>query len=127
MGLIIGVNNLLEIFDDKYYRNLNGGILEAFGILFTRDLKIYLYPYQAEKNDILLNSKNIPIHRRLRPLYDYLLTNGRIKDLKYNHKVLQIFSRDILEKIINKKNGWQNGVPDGVSDIITAKKLFGIK
>ena len=29
MGLIIGVNNLLEIFDDKYYRNLNGGILEA--------------------------------------------------------------------------------------------------
>ena len=43
MGLIIGVNNLMEIFDDKYYRNLNGGILEAFGILFTRDLKIYLY------------------------------------------------------------------------------------
>jgi hypothetical protein len=127
MGLIIGVNNLLEIFDDKYYRHLNGGILEAFGILFTRDLKIYLYPYQADANDTLLNSKNIPIHRRLRPLYDYLLTNGRIKDLNFKPKVLQIFSRDILEKIRKKKDGWQDGVPDGVSDIIVKKKLFGMK
>ena len=127
MGLIIGVNNLMEIFDDKYYRNLNGGILEAFGILFTRDLKIYLYPYPADANDTLLNSENIPIHRRLRPLYDYLLTNGRIKDLNFKPDVLQIFSRDILEKIRNEKDGWQNGVPDGVSDIIVKNKLFGVK
>ena len=127
MGLIIGVNNLLEIFDDKYYRNLNGGILEAFGILFTRDLKIYLYPYQADANDELLNSKNIPIHRRLRPLYDYLLKNSRIKDLKFNDNVLQIFSRDILQKIKKKEDGWQDGVPEGVSEIISKKKLFGMK
>jgi hypothetical protein len=127
MGLIIGVNNLLEIFDDKYYRNLNGGILEAFGILFTRDLKIYLYPYQADSKDELLNSKNIPIHRRLRPLYDYLLKNSKIKDLKFNDTVLQIFSRDILYMIRKKKDGWQEGVPDGVSEIIEKKKLFGIK
>jgi hypothetical protein len=127
MGLIIGVNNLLEIFDDKYYRNLNGGIMEAFGILFTRDLKIYLYPYQADANDELLNSKNIPIHRRLRPLYDYLLKNGRIKDLKFNDNVLQIFSRDILHKIKKKEDGWQDGVPEGVSEIISKKKLFGMK
>lgn len=127
MGLIIGVNNLLEIFDEKYYRNLNGGILEAFGILFTRDLKIYLYPYQAEASDELLYSKNIPIHRRLRPLYDYLLKNGKIKDLKFNASVLQIFSRDILNKIKKKKDGWEEGVPDGVSEIILDKKLFGVK
>jgi hypothetical protein len=34
MGLIMGVNNLIEVFDEKYYRHLNGGMLEAFGILF---------------------------------------------------------------------------------------------
>ena len=127
MGLIIGVNNVLEIFDDMYYRNLNGGILEAFGILFTRDLKIYLYPYQADIKEELLNSENIPIKKRLRPLYDYLLKNGRIKDLGYNDDVLQIFSRDILKKIKKEESGWQEGVPDGVSEIILEKKLFGIK
>jgi hypothetical protein len=125
MGLIIGVNNLLEIFDDKYYRNLNGGILEAFGILFTRDLKIYLYPYQANKQDELLNSKNIPIHPRLRPLYDYLIKNRKIKDLTFKEKVLQIFSRDILSMIKKKELNWSEGVPEGVDKIIKEKNLFG--
>ena len=46
MGLIIGVDNLVSMFEEKYYRNLNGGIMEAFGIIVTRDIKIYLYPYQ---------------------------------------------------------------------------------
>lgn len=125
MGLIIGVNNLLEIFDEKYYRNLNGGILEAFGILFTRDLKIYLYPYKASEKDKQLNSANIPIHPRLRPLYNYLLTNKRVKDLNYNEDVLQIFSRDVLNKIKNRTEGWEPLVPNGVDEIIKSKKLFG--
>ena len=125
MGLIIGVNNLLEIFDDKYYRNLNGGILEAFGILFTRDLKIYLYPYKPTTADEQLNSDNIPIHPRLRPLYDYLLTNKRVKDLKYNEDVLHIFSRDVLTQIKNCEEGWEPYVPDGVDEIIKSKNLFG--
>jgi hypothetical protein len=29
--------------------------------------------------------------------------------------------------IRKKKDGWQEGVPDGVSEIIEKKKLFGIK
>ncbi len=125
MGLIIGVNNLLEIFDDKYYRNLNGGILEAFGIIFTRDLKIYLYPYKPNQEDEELNSENIPIHPRLRPLYNYLLTNKRVKDLNYNEAVLNIFSRDVLQKIKNCEVGWEEAVPDGVDKIIKANNLFG--
>lgn len=36
MGLALGVNNLIDIFDEKYYRHLSGGILEAFGKLFLK-------------------------------------------------------------------------------------------
>ena len=39
MGLAMGINNLIDIFDEKYYRHLSGGILEAFGKLFYKDLK----------------------------------------------------------------------------------------
>ncbi len=127
MGLILGVNNLLEIFDNKYYLNLNGGILEAFGILFTRDLKIYLYPYQPNVNDTLLTSENIPITKKLLPLYDYLLKNKKIRDLDFDKSALQIFSRDILSKIKNNEKDWVEGVPDGVDKIIKEKKLFGYK
>tara|TARA_B110000977_G_scaffold200232_1_gene290004 strand:- start:811 stop:2214 length:1404 start_codon:yes stop_codon:yes gene_type:complete len=127
MGLILGVNNLLEIFDNKYYLNLNGGILEAFGILFTRDLKIYLYPYQPTVNDELLTSENIPITKKLIPLYDYLVKNRKIRDLEFDKSALQIFSRDILSKIKNNESDWVDGVPKGVDEIIKDKKLFGYK
>jgi len=44
MGIVMGVPNLIDVFDEKYYRHLSGGILEAFGKLFYRDLKVFLYP-----------------------------------------------------------------------------------
>ena len=42
IGLTMGVNNLVRIFDPKYYTHLSGGILEAFGKLFFKNMRIYL-------------------------------------------------------------------------------------
>ena len=126
MGLILGVDHLIEMFEEKYYRTLNGGILEAFGIIFTRDIKFYLYPYKPNDKTELLNSKNIPIHPRVKSLYQYLYGNGRIEDLKFNAKVLNIFSKDVLTKIRNCDEGnWEDQVPYGVAKIIKEKCLFG--
>ena len=126
MGLIIGVDNLLEMFDDSYYRNLNGGIMEAFGIIVTRDIKIYLYPYKPNDKSKLQNSKNIAIHPRIKPIYNYLYSNGRIEDLDFNPKVLHIFSRAVLRLIKSCKNGeWEHMVPEGVAEIIKERSLFG--
>ena len=44
IGITMGAASLIELFDEKYYANLEGGILEAFGRLFKNDLKIYVYP-----------------------------------------------------------------------------------
>ena len=127
MGLILGVDNLVDMFEEKYYRNLNGGIMEAFGVIFTRDIKFYLYPYKPNNKVELLNSNNIPIHPRVKDLYNYLHSNGRIKDLNYKKDILGIFSKDILRKIKSKDNrSWEDSVPKGVSKIIKQKKLFGI-
>ena len=126
MGLILGVDNLVEMFEEQYYRNLNGGIMEAFGIIFTRDIRFYLYPYQPNNNTKLLNSKNIPIHPRIKDLYNYLLNNGRLIDLDFNPEVLGIFSREVLKKIKNCDQGnWEDKVPKGVAQIIKEKCLFG--
>ena len=95
LKLIIGVDNLLEMFEEKYYRNLNGGIMEAFGIIFVRDVKIYLYPFQSNEKNKILNSSNIPIHPRVKQIYQYLFYNKRIIDLEYKKEVLSIFSREI--------------------------------
>lgn len=42
--MTMGVDNLIKVFEDKYYSNLSGGILEAFGKLFKHNIEIYLYP-----------------------------------------------------------------------------------
>ena len=127
MGLIIGVDNLVSMFDEKYYRNLNGGIMEAFGIIVTRDIKIYLYPYQPNLDKILQNSTNIPIHPRAKSIYQYLYSNKRIEDIDYNSEFLNIFSKDVLKKINSCETGtWEHMVPDGVAEIIKEKSLFGM-
>ena len=126
MGLIIGVDSLIDMFEEKYYRNLNGGIMEAFGIIFTRDIKIYLYPYKPNTESELLNSNNIPIHPRVKALYEYLYRNKRIEDLDYNKEVLSIFSREVFKKIKSCEEGtWEHMVPEGVDEIIKEKCLFG--
>ena len=128
LGFIIGVDNLIEMFEEKYYRNLNGGIMEAFGIMLTRDIKIYLYPSQPNTNKELIDSKNVIVHPRAKSIYNYLLNNKRIEDLDYEKEILGIYSRDVLNKIKSCETGtWEHMVPEGVADIIKEKSLFGMK
>jgi len=126
MGIIMGTNMMVELFDEKYYRNLNGGILAAFGILFSRDLKIYLYPWFDEATNTLYTTENCPVHNRLQPLFNYMVDNKRIVDIsEYNPDVLSIYSRDALERIQNGYEGWEEMVPTYVDTLIKENKLFG--
>lgn len=128
MGLIIGVNNLIEVFDERYYRDLNGGVLEAFGILFHRDLKIYVYPGRASSTSAIMTTANMPVHPRMKPLYDYLLFNKRLVDIdSFDRNVLDIFSKEVLEMIRLGKAGWENMVPPYVDNMIKDNKLFGYR
>lgn len=126
MGLIMGANTMVEVFNEKYYRDLNGGILEAFGILFSRDLKIFLYPWADEESGQLWQTQNTPIHPRLKPLFDYLLFNKRIVDIEdFDEAILNIFSKEALRRIKSGDEGWESMVPDFVDRVIKEKCLFG--
>ena len=128
MGLIMGVNNLIDVFDERYYRHLNGGMLEAFGILFTRDLKIYVYPSKPTADDELMTTVNMPVHPRLRPLYDYLLNNKRLVDIEsFDPNVLHIFSPEVLRMIRSGEAGWEEMVPPYVDTMIKENRLFGYR
>jgi len=126
LGVILGVPNLQEIFDAKFYRHLSGGILEGIGKMFNRDIKVYVYPYQPQKEKQLQTSSNLEIQPRIKPLYDFFIFNKRIIDLKdYNKEYLNIFSRTILKMIKDDQEGWEKMVPTYVDNIIKKKNLFG--
>ena len=128
IGLAMGVNNLVEIFNEQYYADLPGGIMEAFGKLFKKNVKVYLYPYLDKEKDILLTSKNLQVSDNVHELYKYFLYNGRIQDiLNYNRGYLDSYSRRILEKIANAEQDWENECPEGVADMIKDRGMFGYK
>lgn len=128
IGVAMGVNNLLDVFDENYYKNLSGGILEAFGKFFRQGMTVFLYPYKDPATHELLTSTNLKVHDNLKELYKYFKLNQRIIDIKnYNPDFSEIYSRDILNKIANHERGWEKQVPQEVADMIKERGMFGYK
>ncbi len=127
MGLAMGVNNLVEIFDEKYYRHMSGGILEAFGKLFYRDLKVFLYPMEDEEG-VIINSQNLKVHPRMKELYKFFAYNGKVIDIEnVDSGNLKIFSRDVLKRISKGETGWEHMLPTGIAELIKEHHLFGFE
>lgn len=125
MGLAMGVSNIIDIFDEKYYRHLSGGILEAFGKLFNKDLRVYLYPMKDENGNVV-TSENLKVHPRMKELYKFFKYNGKVVDIEdYDEESLGVFSREVLKMIASGQDGWQEMLPKGVSKLITEQSLFG--
>ena len=125
MALAMGVNSFVEIFDENYYTDLSGGILEAFGKMFYNNLKVYLYPMKDEKGAIV-TSNNLKLHPRMKDFYKFFKYNGKVMDIfDFEPEYLDIFSREILKKIKNNEAGWDEHLPEGISEMIVKKKMFG--
>jgi len=145
IGVAMGINNLLEIFNEKYYDNLEGGILEAFGRLFRNEVKLYVYPmteqayarYMLETtmtvepvhlsaSNILINAKNVRIPDHLANLYAHLIENRYIESiLGFDVMCFNIFSREVLKLIKKGELIWEKMVPGPVAEAIKRRGLFG--
>lgn len=126
VGVVMGVPTLKELFEEKYYADLEGGILESFGRLFKNDLKLYAYPYKDPTNNCILTANNLRVDPHLGHLYAYLIENQFIVGLRdYHEESLDIFSRDVLAKIRAGDSQWESMVPPQVSRMIKERKLLG--
>ena len=126
IGIAMGVPTLREIFDEKYYADLEGGILESFGRLFKNELKLYVYPLQEQKTGAVITSGNLRVAPNLRHLYAYLLENRYIESLKdIDEKCLPILSRTALSKLKSGDASWEEMVPPEVARIIKERRLLG--
>lgn len=128
IGIVMGVPSLKEIFEPKYYTDLDGGILESFGRLFKNDLKLYIHPQLGNVPDSLITAGNLRVAPNLRHLYSYLIENQFIQGLRdIREDYLQYFSRDALKKMADGDPSWEEMVPELVAEMIKEKKIFGYK
>ncbi len=148
IGVALGINNLLEIFNEKYYEDLEGGILESMGRMFRHAVKLYTYPMKQDAYDrylsaghpasarghlpdhafaasVLITARNLQVSDRLRNLYAHLLENHYIDCISgFNPDYLAIFSRDVLSRMKNGDASWETMVPGKVAGIIKQRGLF---
>ncbi|AVR44336.1 nicotinate-nucleotide adenylyltransferase [Christiangramia fulva] len=125
LGLVMGVDNLEDIFNEKYYRQLSGGILEAFGKLFFKSLKVYLYPMINEETGEITTSKNLKVHPRMRELYKFFVDNNRVVDITdYNKEALKIHPRKVYDLIVEGNPEWEKMVPKLTAKMIREKNMF---
>lgn len=147
VGVVMGINNLLEIFNEKYYDSLEGGILEAVGRLFKASTKLYVYPMRKSAydryclkadcpapdtsrpslpTDVWINATNLQVALNLRNLYAHLMENRYIAPIVgFDPSIMDIFSRDVLAKVQRGESGWEGAVPDKVAALIKERHLFG--
>lgn len=126
IGLIIGARVLLDLITDRYHSNVEDGrLLSSFGEVFTKNIKMFVYPIMQEGHAELMTARNLPLPKGIQYLYQHLLDNNRIVDLKgVNKKVLHIYSKRVLEMIRNDEAGWERLVPKKVAQLIKSECLF---
>ena len=150
IGVAMGINTLHEIFDEKYYENLEGGILESMGRMFRHAVKLYIYPMRQDayerylasghpannaqlganafSSSVMITARNLQVADRLRNLYAHLLENHNLDCITgSNENYLNIFSRDVLVRIKTGDDSWEKLVPAQVAEIIKSRQLLGYK
>ena len=128
IAITMGAASLRDLFDERYYAELEGGILESFGRLFKNDLRLYIYPLLDKASGQLTTVETLEVAPQLRKLYGYLADRGHIKQLDdVNHDYLHIFSRDALRKIRGGDHTWEEMVPREVAEVIKARRFLGYR
>lgn len=60
----------------------------------------------------IMTSNNVKVHPRMKELYKFFKYNGKVMDIiDYDPEIMHIFSRDVLKKIINNEEGWEEMLP----------------
>jgi hypothetical protein len=128
IGIALGIPSLREIFDEKFYTDLEGGLLESLGRLFKSTVKLYVYPWRDPVTGKVSTAENMKVAPHLQNLYAYLIENRCVESIhKHNVEYLPIFSRDVLARIQTYDPSWETMVPPPIVEIIKRDKLFGYR
>jgi hypothetical protein len=128
IGLPLGITRLRELLDEKFYEDLDGGLLEALGQLFKNSSRLYVHPAIDRKTGRLLTLENLDLPQRLRHLFRHLVENRHIEAIRgYDEAALRVYPKDVLARIQEGDPEWEKSVPAEVARIIKRDRMFGYR
>ncbi len=127
IGIVVGITNIRDIFDEDRYRGVEGGILEGFGKLFPDNTRLLAYPEIGQSGEFC-NYENVTLPENLQYLYKHLLANNFIFGIECSDQALfKVFSREVLSQLPHGRGDWEKCLPEGVAEEIIKHKFFGYK
>ena len=127
IGIVLGLINMKEIFDEEKYVGVEGGILEGFGKLFPDNTRLFVYPELGEGNKIR-DFKDIEVVENMQFLYKHLIQNCFISGIECSDpELLKIYSREVLAQLPKGRGSWESSLADKTAQHIIDNRLFGYR
>ena len=127
IGIVLGMINIKDIFDEEKYVGVEGGILEGFGKLFPDNTRLFVYP-ELDADEKLKDFKDIQVVENMQYLYQHLLQNDFISGIQCSDtELLKIYSRNVLAQLPDGRGNWEEWVAQSTAQNIIDKRLFGYR
>jgi hypothetical protein len=124
-GMVIGAPLLQDLFDQRHYDDLPGGILEAFGRLFTQGLRLYVHPARDGAGGVV-TAATVPLPPHLDHLRRHLLENDLLQPLDCPAEALSSHGSDeVRTRIAAGDPSWRDLVTADVAAIMVERGYFG--
>jgi len=126
LGIVVGASLLPKMFDEKYYAELPGGILEGMSRLFDEKTRVFVFPDKNAKTCTTASTWN-PEPKMLH-LFKHLLGNGWITDVLNCDDVDASIHSETVRKLLQARDPkWKTLVPEKARRLIEERQLFGYR
>lgn len=84
VGISTNISNLHNIFNSSLYTqgNYTDELLSYVSGLFSKNVKLYAYPYLQKQRNEIITTSNMPVSPEARPLFEFLVGNKYIIDIE---------------------------------------------
>jgi hypothetical protein len=129
IGMVMGLATLAQVFEEKYYADLDGGILEALGrLLGGGPVRLYVYPWKVAGSGELRIAEGFAVSSSLQQLYLYLTQNRSIVGIEATPGLdLATLPHEVLSMLQSGESSWEELVPREVALLVKARRLFGYR
>ncbi len=116
VGIVLGLPLFEELFNERWYADLGGGLLEAFGRLFKNSVRLYVYP----AGDPITAKIRTGAHAKVAPhqqhLLRYLLETDSVRVIDdCLEDCVFVSSAAVRQMMRDGDPAWRNYVPELVS------------
>ncbi|MBY0245703.1 MAG: nicotinamide mononucleotide adenylyltransferase [Sphingobacteriaceae bacterium] len=83
VGISTNINNLKFVFNSSNFgENYSSQLLAYVSDTFSKNVKLFAYPFLDKKTNTVITTKNMPVTKEAKPLFDFLIVNGYISDIE---------------------------------------------